>query len=286
MVWAVEVVDVTGSTNADLVRAARDGDRGPRVLVSRAQTQGRGRLGRTWQSAPGASLAASVLWAPAAPQAAWTWLPAAVGLAVLDAAAALGAAVGTGPGQVALKWPNDVVVVGPRTDDGAAGAGGAGTVVGARTGLAKLAGILSEVAAGPRGPVVVLGVGINLADPDPRLAGDAATSLARVLGRAVPLEEVVPVLVDALRARLLGWEAAGGDADAAGLVAGYRAVCTTLGRQVRAATPGGTREGVAVDLDPDGSLVLDQARPGAGGAAAGVPGRRVRVAAGDVEHVR
>ena len=77
----------------------------------------------------------------------------------------------------------------------------------------------------------------------------------------------------------MAWETAGGDAVRAGAEADYRRVCTTLGRQVRASAPGGVREGTAVDLDPDGSLVLQTA--GSDG-----PGPRVRVAAGDVEHLR
>ena len=285
MVWTVRVVDVTGSTNADLVQAARDGERGPTVLVARAQTAGRGRLDRSWHSAPGASVSVSVLVAPAVPQAAWTWLPALVGLAVLDACALLGARVGTDVGAVGLKWPNDVVVVerdvdaggGPGVDPGADPRVGA---EGARTGLAKLAGILAEAVVGPDHAAVVLGVGVNLTEPDLTdpdqggLAGARAASLSTLLGRPVDLDEVVPVLVDALRARLLGWEAAGGDAAAAGVVADYRRVCTTLGRHVRAVSPGVVRGGVAVDLAADGSLVLDG------------PGGLVLVTAGDVEHLR
>lgn len=280
MGWSVRVVDVTGSTNADLVEAARTGDRGPRVLAARSQTAGRGRLGRRWQSAPGASLAMSVLWAPAVAQAAWTWLPVVVGLGALDAVRHLGAAVGTGPGEVALKWPNDVVVVQPAAP-GPRAATEAGPA-GATTGLAKLAGILAEAVAGPAGPAVVLGVGVNLDDPDPdpepRPASGpapAATSLRRVLSDEVTLDEVLPVLAAAVQDRLERWERAGGDAVASGAAADYRAVCSTLGRRVVATTPGGTREGTAVDVDPDGSLVLDS--PVAG---------LVRVSAGDVEHVR
>jgi BirA family biotin operon repressor/biotin-[acetyl-CoA-carboxylase] ligase len=270
MGWPVQVVDVTGSTNADLVDAARAGERGPRVLAARSQTAGRGRLGRRWQSASGASLAVSVLWAPAVPQPAWTWLPLVVGLGVLDACASSGAVVGGGAGAVALKWPNDVVVV---EEEGTSGDGGAAD--GARRGLSKLAGILSEAVAAPAGPLVVLGVGINLADPDPGAAGGAATSLARAAGRDVGFEELLPVLLAALRVRLQHWEAAGGDAVVSGVAEDYRARCTTIGRRVSASTPGGVRQGIAVDLDADGALLLHGPR--------GLP---VRVSAGDVEHVR
>ncbi|MFC3689300.1 biotin--[acetyl-CoA-carboxylase] ligase [Aquipuribacter hungaricus] len=271
MVWPVRVVEVTGSTNADLLEAARGGEAGPTVLAARAQTAGRGRLGRGWQSAPGTSLSVSVLLTPAVPQAAWTWLPVVVGLGVLDALAGLGARPGTGSGAVGLKWPNDVVVTdGPGAELGA----GPGPVDGARTGLAKLAGILAETTGTPAGPAVVVGVGVNLADPDPVPPGGRATSLQRLLDRPVGADELLPLLEEGLRGRVGAWERAGGDAAASGTDAAYRAVCTTLGRRVRASTPGGVREGTAVDLARDGSLVLDG------------PGGRTTVSAGDVEHLR
>lgn len=262
MSWPVRVVDVTGSTNADLVAAARAGDGGPRVLVALEQTAGRGRLARRWQSPPGASVSLSVLLTPTVPQAAWTWLPMVVGLGVVDAVADLG-------GRALLKWPNDVVVPldGPGDLDGTPD----GTPDGARTGLAKLAGILSEAVAGPAGPAVVAGVGVNLIDP-PADVGTAA-SLHGLLGRTPAPEEVATALAAALERRLLAWQASGGDS--ARVRDDYLPLCTTTGRRVRVLTPGGERRGRVVDVDSDGALVL-QADDGSVAA----------VSAGDVEHVR
>ena len=59
--WVAE----TGSTNADVLALARDGGREGIVLVADHQTAGRGRLGRTWEAPPGASLLVSVLLRPA-----------------------------------------------------------------------------------------------------------------------------------------------------------------------------------------------------------------------------
>lgn len=260
MSWPVLVVDVTGSTNADLTEAARGGDRGPRLLAARAQTAGRGRLGRAWRSEVEASLSLSLLWSPEVPQPGWTWLPMVAGLAVVDAATALG--VGA-----RLKWPNDVVVpLGPP----AAPPGGA--PAGALTGLAKLAGVLVEGVAGPAGPVAVVGVGVNLLDP-PGVDRPAA-SLSGCSGARVRFDDVVPVVARALERRLRAWEGAGGDPEASGVRRDYLAACSTTGRQVRVLTPGGHRHGLAVDVDRVGALVLQ----GADG--------RVTVSAGDVEHVR
>lgn len=272
MGWPVQVVGTTGSTSSDLAARARAGERGPLVLAARSQTAGRGRLGRSWQSPPGASLSVSVLWTPPVPQADWTWVPMVVGLGVLDGLAALGVEAG-------LKWPNDVVVAaggphGTTTD-------GPDPVTGALTGLAKLAGILVDVVAGPAGPLVVAGVGVNLRPPGP-LSGTGTAPPPAALSELLPpgspspdedvtFERALGAVAVGLERRLTAW----GD-DPAGTTArdDYVAACTTLGRRVRVSTPAGPREGRAVEVDRTGALVLD------------TDDGRVAVSAGDVEHVR
>ena len=98
----VRWVGETGSTNTDALALARDGAPEGVVLVADHQTAGRGRLGRTWEAPPGASLLVSVLLRP----------PAAVADAVTMAA---GVAMAEAVAEVAgvdarLKWPNDLVV--------------------------------------------------------------------------------------------------------------------------------------------------------------------------------
>ena len=63
----VRWVDETGSTNADAMELARQGEREGIVLVADHQTAGRGRAGRTWTAPPGAGLLLSVLLRPPAP---------------------------------------------------------------------------------------------------------------------------------------------------------------------------------------------------------------------------
>ena len=104
---AVDVVASTGSTNADLLAravAAPDAPEG-QVLVAEEQTAGRGRLGRSWTSVPGASLTFSVLLRPAPVQAGRRgWLPLMTGVAVASAVRAVAGL------DAVLKWPNDVLV--------------------------------------------------------------------------------------------------------------------------------------------------------------------------------
>src|ERR1700731_11659 len=105
---SVEVVPVTGSTNADLLARADAGEPEGAVLVAEQQTAGRGRLGRTWVSPPRSALTFSVLLRPAAvPRARLGWLPL---LARGAGAAARGPAAGV---DAQLKWPNDVLAPGP-----------------------------------------------------------------------------------------------------------------------------------------------------------------------------
>jgi BirA family biotin operon repressor/biotin-[acetyl-CoA-carboxylase] ligase len=122
----------------------RSVDLQPCLLVAEQQTGGRGRLGRTWQSVPGASLTFSLA-LPLAP-ADWSGLSLAVGVALADAlepAAAEGA-----PLRIGLKWPNDLWLM----DDAAQGP---------RTGR-KLGGVLIETVTASPQRLAVIGVGINV----------------------------------------------------------------------------------------------------------------------------
>jgi BirA family biotin operon repressor/biotin-[acetyl-CoA-carboxylase] ligase len=82
-------------------------------------------------------------------------------------------------------------------------------------------------------------------------------------------------VLNRLDAWIAKWSDFGGDAEAAGLAAAYRAACATLGREVAVTTTQGqSLRGHAEGIDADGRLVLDAA------------GRIETVGAGDVEHLR
>jgi len=245
--WAqVDVVERTGSTNADLLAAAADGAPDRTVLVAEYQEAGRGRLARTWVAPHGTGITVSVLLRPTGvPPARFAWLPLLTGLALLDAVRAV-CDVPAG-----LKWPNDLLL-------------GAGQ--------RKAAGILAEVADAVR-PAVVVGVGLNVAASPPDQPG--ATSLADE-GAVVDRTHVLTTFLSRLAEREAQWRDGRGDAEAARLRADYRAGCVTLGSEVKVELPGGAAlRGIAEDVDRDGRLlVLDAA------------GHRRAVAAGDVVHLR
>jgi BirA family biotin operon repressor/biotin-[acetyl-CoA-carboxylase] ligase len=191
--------------------------RGAAVFVADAQTAGRGRRGRAWQTGADGALAFTVLRRFALPPMRLAPLGPAVGVALARALRGLGA------GRIALKWPNDLVVLD-----------------------AKLGGILVET----RGDVVAIGIGLNLdiaampdvdqAWTDLRRAGLADWHRAPVLGAA--LRALLPALAIFEREGLAPFSEDWSRFDA---LAG-RAVRVIAGRSVH--------DGVALGIDAGGGL--------------------------------
>jgi BirA family biotin operon repressor/biotin-[acetyl-CoA-carboxylase] ligase len=148
------------------------------VCVTDFQSQGRGRLQRTWQAPAGTSLLMSMLLRPD-----WTadqghWLTMMAGLAVAEAIET------TTHLQVGLKWPNDVMIEVGET-------------------WRKVCGILVEAEMGEDGRFqhIILGIGLNVNIPADQLPTATATSLLAAGGQPVPR---LPLLTDIL-ARLEGY---------------------------------------------------------------------------------
>ena len=249
----VDVVEETGSTNADLLaRAAAGEDIDGAVLLAESQTAGRGRHGRSWSTPPRSQIALSVgVGVGAVPSEAWGWLPLLTGVAVVDAVAEV-----TGV-TAGLKWPNDVLV-----------------------GNGKLAGILAEVAA-PE-PVVVVGLGLNVTMTAEEAPDPVATSLTMLGAPATDRTDLAAAVLRHLATRIGSWRTAKG-ADAT-LAADYRSRSVTIGNRVRASLPGDrTVEGVAADVDELGRLRIDTGRPRTRGAG---EAEVLTVSAGDITHLR
>lgn len=248
----LQVVETTGSTNADLVAAvAAHPMDWPHlsVMVTTDQRSGRGRLDRTWTAPAGTALAVSVVVDVAAiPPAARGWIPLIAGAAMTRAIIAQ--TRGTGH-SVGLKWPNDVLLDG-----------------------GKISGILAEVV--PQHPEsVVIGAGVNTSMNRVDLPVETAVSFAAV-GLEADDDRLLADYFTALDEQLRALGEAGGDAGAAGIRAEIESLCTTLGSDVVVSLPDGTRlEGRAQRIDADGRLVV------VGGGEA-----ETAVSAGDVVHVR
>jgi BirA family biotin operon repressor/biotin-[acetyl-CoA-carboxylase] ligase len=246
----IEVVQRTGSTNADLMARALAGDADEgAVLVAEVQTAGRGRLDRQWTAPARSGLFFSVLLKPAeVPVARWGWLPLLTGVAVATGLARV-AGVDT-----ALKWPNDLLLtVGDEER--------------------KAGGILVE-RVGEDG--VVVGVGINVTLRAEELPVPQAGSLALAGAVTTDRDPLLRAVLRSLEDWYGRWRAAAGDPARSGLQEAYAAGCATLGRTVRAELPGDrSLVGEAVAVDGDGRLVI-----------ATEAGVQEPVGAGDIVHLR
>jgi len=152
-------------------RLLADGDPEGAMVATDHQTEGRGRLGRVWEDAPGQALLFSVMLRPPRPVAVWAELSVLAGEAV---AAAL-------PVDATVLHPNDVMVAGR-----------------------KVAGILPEAAGGR----VVLGIGVNVNQGEDELPAETVkppTSLRVELGRGLPRAPLLAAILLELEQRYDAW---------------------------------------------------------------------------------
>jgi BirA family transcriptional regulator, biotin operon repressor / biotin---[acetyl-CoA-carboxylase] ligase len=215
----------------------------PCLLVAEQQTAGRGRQGRPWRSAPGASLTFSLALPLAAAD--WSGLSLAVGVALcetLDPDA-------TAPvRRLGLKWPNDLWLM----DVGARGASGdsSGSAFGTASSGRKLGGILIEtVAAGAR-RLVVVGVGLNLRRFDVPDAGTGFAALEELAADAAAPAVLARVAAPLVRA-LQQFERAGFGAFAER----FAARDLLRGRPVRTSLAE-VPDGIARGVSPQGALLV------------------------------
>lgn len=136
------------------------------VAVADVQTEGRGRLDRSWSDRAGSSMLVSAGFRPASLPVAHAWrLPAIASVALLGAATSL---LGPTADRLALKWPNDIIAV-------------------HRGRLLKVAGVLADgVPADGRMASMVVGLGVNVDWPQGEFPADLAGtmwSLSEASGR-------------------------------------------------------------------------------------------------------
>jgi BirA family transcriptional regulator, biotin operon repressor / biotin---[acetyl-CoA-carboxylase] ligase len=218
----IHALDEVGSTQAEVARLAAAGAREGVVVTARHQRAGRGRLGRAWWDEAGESLLVSVLLRPPVATTRVPQLALVGGVAVVDAVTV---ETGLAPG---LRWPNDVMV-----------------------GERKICGVLAEAATARNGAVdrVILGIGLNVNQASfPPEVAPRASSLRLLTGRVHDRDRLFAALLDALDARYRAFLAESDD-----LRAAWRRHSLTLGARVRTADG---REGVAVDLDETGALLI------------------------------
>jgi BirA family biotin operon repressor/biotin-[acetyl-CoA-carboxylase] ligase len=246
--YRLAAFDHIGSTNAEALARARDGERGPLWFVTSEQTAGRGRRHRPW-IAPRGNLASSILeTVDGAPSVAAT-LGFAAGLALAAALQQVSVeatlrSAGSDGMKFSLKWPNDVLA-----------------------GRQKLAGILLEAEAVAGGRLaVVVGIGTNVVAA-PEGTPTPATSLA-ALGIHIGAEELFATLSDCWAEFYGIWDHGRGFGEIRRL---WLQRAAGLGQPVAVQTGNATVQGMFETLDEQGCLVV-----------ATSDGRRVSISAGDV----
>jgi BirA family biotin operon repressor/biotin-[acetyl-CoA-carboxylase] ligase len=221
----LDFLPTIGSTNAEAISRAKNGEAGPLWIVAGEQTAGRGRLGRVWSSPPGNLYSSLLLIDPCEPHRA-PELGFVAGVALAAAARArVGAVAGLG-----LKWPNDLICDG-----------------------AKLSGMLLEATRLPSGALAaVIGIGVNCRSHPEGLAYPT-TDLETIRPGAGDPADLFAALSDALARALDLW--ARGDGFGA-IREKWLGACLGQGRPIRVALGERTVEGIFDTIDPHGRLVV------------------------------
>lgn len=227
--WAETIIwyDSIDSTNTEAKRLAAKGAPHGTVVLSGHQTEGRGRMGRTFHSPAGKGIYLSVILRPQCRPGDLMHLTCAVGVAMCDAVEAVS---GIRPG---IKWINDLIL-----DN------------------RKLGGILTELSLKVDGTVnyAVVGIGINCSHEEtdfPKALRDMAISLQMYNNRPIRQWELSAKMVCALE------EMAGNLFSKKYTVMDtYRSDCVTIGKDITVHTPTEDLQGRAVDVEPDGGLAV------------------------------
>ena len=215
------------STN-DIAKAlASQGALEGSIILAEQQTRGRGRKGRWWDSPERMGIYFSIILRPEIIPREAPRMTVVFGVAV---ARAIMKATSLNP---RIKWPNDLLIKGK-----------------------KMGGILTEMSAEMDGiDYIVAGFGLNVNNPSflfPESIKDIATSLKEELGRPVNRVRLLRHLLGEMEYYYQRFV----NGKFSLILNEWRELTDTLGGWVSADTPGGRVEGEAMDIDPEGALMI------------------------------
>jgi len=217
------ILDTVASTMDEAFRLGMENCPEGTVICAEAQSKGRGRMGRVWNSPKGKGLYFSFVLRPNLP------LNCLAQLTLMSAVAVAEAIESISDLKPLIKWPNDILL-----EDH------------------KLAGILTEVRAeSDQVKFVVVGIGLNVNATLNQLV-TGASSLKVAAGQSFDRAQVFQAILRFLEkgyVKVLRHEFAG-------IMEEWKKRSATLNRRVRITDPAGTFEGQAVDLDEDGALLI------------------------------
>jgi len=225
----VHVHESIASTNLLADQLAREGAKEGTLVLAEEQTAGRGRFDRTWYSPPGAGLYLSIILRPN------FLVSEAPGVTMMTALALADTLVGYSPLAVRIKWPNDVLLGGR-----------------------KIAGILAEVTASQAKTIdyLIVGVGINVnqqAHDFPETLQLGATSLRAASGSMVDRRGLVEEFLTRFEVEYRSYQANG----LAPVIDRVRTLSSLTGRRVQLQIGQRISEGVVLDIDENGCLLLE-----------------------------
>lgn len=192
------------------------------TLVAYHQTQGRGRLGRSFASPEGGVYLSMLLYPSENLARAATLTP----CAAVAVCRALERVCGVTPG---IKWPNDLLLNGR-----------------------KLCGILTESFPARARQAVVVGIGINVNTPASAFEGDLQTiavSLAEHTPAPVDRDAVASAVIDELDKMYAAWQI-----DPRCTLDDYRRLCVSTNRPVTLILNGQSRPAYALGIDENYAL--------------------------------
>lgn len=212
------------STNILAKLLASKGEPHGTLIIAEEQLTGKGRLGRKWVS-PSGGIWFSVILRPSLPPYEAPKLTLLAAVAVAQTLRSFGAAA-------SIKWPNDIL-----------------------SGGKKICGILTELSAEIDAVnFVVLGIGLNVNNTQfPEELSKQATSLHNVMGENLDRADVLARLLHTLEIDLEQAEREGFD----NILIKWRALCGTLGHRIMVTGINRTFEGVALDIDGTGALLVE-----------------------------
>lgn len=219
--WRVSVVDITGSTQDDLMQLVSSNQAiAKSVIASEYQSAGRGRLDRSFDAASMSALTFSMYIEPKVDKAEWSFLTLLAALSVREALASL-----DDSSHVAVKWPNDLII-----------------------GEKKCAGIIAQATA--KG--VIIGIGINVGMNESELPVPTATSLAIENFQVLDRNIILGTILNHFEVNLQIWELG------KSFIAEYKEASSTIGADVEVLLPSGVSiKSKAIGVSDAGELILE-----------------------------
>jgi BirA family biotin operon repressor/biotin-[acetyl-CoA-carboxylase] ligase len=217
---------VTTSTNVLAKEFASRGAAEGTLLIAEEQTQGRGRMGRSWLSPAGKNILMSLILRPHLSPIQVSYITMIASLSVMKAIRALT------PLEALIKWPNDIMIRGR-----------------------KVGGILTEFSAEMDQVIyVVVGIGINVNfDPTiyPEIA-DSSTSIYLELGEEFSRPKFLLTLLQTLEKEYKRLQAGRGS----DILTEWRSSLMMLNKEVQIISELESLDGTAEDVDEHGALIL------------------------------